>query len=72
MFVNDLEYDLMNYCLNQKGKWWANHIFRNEEVNCLYDKLRRVDAGAVICIVQNGDANYQKHIDLYNKIKIVN
>lgn len=66
----DLEHDLMRYCLKHKGKWWANHWFRNCEVNELYSKLRGLDAGTVICIVQSGDADYQKHIDYYeNTVK---
>jgi len=39
--IQDLEYDLMRYCLKRKGKWWANHCFRNKEVNNLYRKLRK-------------------------------
>ncbi len=39
--IQDMEYNLMCYCLKQKGKWWANHWFRNKEVNDLYYNLRR-------------------------------
>ena len=66
-WVHDLEHDLMNYCLRQKGKWWANHFLRNKEVDELYGKLRKVEMGTVIVIVQTGDSNYQKHIDFYEK-----
>ena len=38
--AEDLKHDIMKYCLKKKGKWWANHFFRNEEVNELYAKLR--------------------------------
>ena len=62
-FINDLEYDLKSYCLKQKGRWWANHLFCNKGVNDLYNKLRRIDAGTVIAIVGNGGPNYQEHID---------
>ena len=62
--MRDLECDLMTYCLKQKGKWWANHFFRNQEVSDLYATLRALDAGTVMCITQ-GDEDYQKHIDLY-------
>ena len=33
---NDVSYDVMEYCLNACGKWWANHFFRNKEVNEMY------------------------------------
>ena len=39
--IFDLEYDLMTYCIKKEGKWWANHFFRNKEVNDLYYKLRK-------------------------------
>jgi hypothetical protein len=42
-WIWDLEYDLMSYCLRQKGKWWANHFFRNREVNELYAELRKLN-----------------------------
>ena len=67
MFVRDLEHDLMAYCLKHKGKWWANHFFRNREVTDLYFQLRTLNAGTVMCITQ-GDENYQKHIDLYDNL----
>jgi len=38
--IMDLECDLMDYCLKKKGAWWANHFFRNKEVNELYAELR--------------------------------
>lgn len=38
--VFDLEEKLMTYCLKKKGEWWANHFFRNKEVNELYSELR--------------------------------
>lgn len=50
-FVADLECELMAYCLKQKGKWWANHCFRNRAVNKLYSKLRRLSAGEVMGLV---------------------
>ena len=39
-WINDKECELMKYCLKQKGKWWANHFFRNKEVDDLYIELR--------------------------------
>lgn len=57
-FANDVEYDLMKYCIKQKGKWWANHFFRNKEVNELYAKLRSVDIGTVIAIMGCGCSDY--------------
>ena len=69
-FVNDLEYDLMKYCLKLKGRWWANHFFRNREVNELYLELRSLDASTVVAIVNSGCNNYQRHIDFYeNAVK---
>jgi len=41
-WVADLEHDIMCYCLKEKGKWWANHFFRNKEVNDLYLKIRKL------------------------------
>ena len=38
--MDDIEYDLMSYCIKLKGKWWANHWFRNMDVNTLYGTLR--------------------------------
>ena len=49
--IADIEYDLMSYCLKHKGKWWANHLFRNKEVNVLYDRLRSQSFGTVIAIL---------------------
>jgi len=54
-WVYNLEYDLMEYCLKMKGKWWANHFFRNKEVNDMYAKLRKMDIADVYKIV-----NYSK------------
>jgi len=42
-FVGDMEYDLMGYCLDVEGKWWATHLFRNKEVNELYRYIRGQD-----------------------------
>ena len=36
----DTEYDIMCYCLKQKGTWWANHFFYNKEVGDLYSEIR--------------------------------
>ena len=66
-WIHDLEYDLMDYCIKHRGKWWANHFFRNIEVNNLYHYLRKFDPGTVIAIVSRGDSDYQRHIDFYNK-----
>lgn len=46
-FVGDLEFDLMSFCLKKKGRWWANHFFRNREVNELYAWLRQKSLGDV-------------------------
>lgn len=67
-FVADLECDLMSYCIKHKGRWWANHWFRNRKVNELYSKLRGLGIGTVIAIVGNGGPNYQKHIDFYENV----
>lgn len=59
-FVYDLEYDLMGFCLREKGKWWANRLFRNKEVNDRYDSLRGLSLDEVLDILRNeprrGDA----------------
>lgn len=64
-FMRDLEYELMCYCLKIKGRWWANHYFRNKSVNELYDKLRGVEVGTVMCIVQDGGPNYNRYLENY-------
>lgn len=66
-FIADMESDLMDYCLFQKGKWWANHFFRNREVNDLYGYLRRLDLGTIIAILGNGGPDYKKHIRFYEE-----
>jgi len=38
--MDDIEYDLMSYCIKLRGKWWASHWFRNDEVNRLYNTLK--------------------------------
>jgi hypothetical protein len=48
-----------------KGKWWANHFFRNREANTFYNHLRVQDLGTVIEILGCGCPNYQIHIDGY-------
>lgn len=71
-FTQDLEHDLWKYCLKHKGKWRAKLSFifgANKEVTELYDKLRALDPGTVICIVQNGGPDYQRHIDHFQKLK---
>jgi len=50
-FVADIEDKLMDYCLKHKGKWWANHFFRNKEVNELYSKLRGQKLITVLAIL---------------------
>lgn len=50
--IFDIEYDLMKYCLKKKGKWWANHFFRNKDVNDLYAQLRRRNLDEVLKIIE--------------------
>ena len=45
--MNDLEYELMSYCLKLKGKGLANHWFRNMDVNTLYGTLRSLSFSIV-------------------------
>jgi hypothetical protein len=52
-WIHELEYRLMSYCLKQKGKFWANHFFRNKEVNDLYSKLRKKNVDEVVEILDN-------------------
>ena len=51
-WINDLEYELMNWCLRARGKWWANHFFRNREVNVLYFVLRKNPPSNVCKIIE--------------------
>lgn len=67
-FIRDLEFDLMSYCLKQRGRWWANHFFRNREATELYKKLRGLDPGTVMAIVGCGCSDYEKHIRVYEEI----
>ncbi len=46
-YIYDAEYDLMSYCLNKKSKWWANHFFRNKEVDKLYSQLRKLSLSEI-------------------------
>ena len=39
-WIWDLEHDIMSHCLKERGKWWANHFFRNREVDDLYAEIR--------------------------------
>lgn len=57
-WVYDLEQELMDYCLQKKGKWWANHFFRNKEVSELYARLRRLSADEVRKILYHDE--YQR------------
>ncbi len=50
-FVADMEYALMSYCLKKKGRWWANHFFRNREVNEQYARLRIKPIGDIISFI---------------------
>ncbi len=68
-FVWGTEHDLMSYCLKYKGKWWANHFFRNKEVNNLYAELRIQDIGTVVSILEDNSSDYKKHIKLGNHVK---
>lgn len=68
-FVWKIEHNLMSYCLKHKGKWWANHFFRNKEVNNLYAKLRGQDISTVRAIFKDNSSDYKKHIKLGNQIK---
>lgn len=52
-WIFDLEYRLMSYCLKKKGRFWANHFFRNKEVNDLYSKLRKKSIDEVLEILEN-------------------
>jgi len=53
--IFDMERELMSYCIRNEGKWWANHFFRNKEVNQLYDKLRRLPSTIVMDLIQSND-----------------
>lgn len=69
--ISDLEYDLMEFCLREKGKWWANHYFRNKEVNDLYFKLRNLRAIDVFHII-GGTNNVDIEDKLYETENVVN
>ncbi len=66
--INDLEYDLMSYCLKLKGKWWANYFFKNKEVDELYDYLRKLDVGTVVAILGCGCSKYEEHIEFHKTV----
>jgi len=51
--IADLESELMSHCLKEKGKWWANHFFRNKEVNNLYSELRALPLDDIFEILKN-------------------
>ena len=51
MSLDDIEEELMSYCLKEKGKWWANHFFYNKEVNYLYSELRKLDLGTLFTLL---------------------
>ena len=65
-----LEYELMSYCLKYKGKWWANHFFRNKAANTLYARLRGFDIGTVIAILGSGWESHERHIMIAGKLSI--
>lgn len=69
--IDDLEYDLMKVCLKFKGKWWANHFFRNAEVNNMYQTLRKLDAGTVICIVNQAKKGVHPYITAYKQKQLL-
>ena len=60
MTVLDVEYDLMSYCLKYRGKWWANHFFKNKEVNTLYCYLRIQDLETVFSTLGDGGESARK------------
>lgn len=49
--TQDIEDGLMEYCIEKKGKWWANSLFRNVEVDDLYKRLRQKSASEVARIL---------------------
>lgn len=49
--IYDIEYDLMKWCLNEVGSWWANHFFYNKEVRMLYSRLRSLSIDVVLDII---------------------
>lgn len=60
MHWNDLEYEIMKYCLRREGKWWANHYFRNKEVNDLYYEILKLPLEQTQTLIQRG-MNERKH-----------
>ncbi len=61
--IPDMEWSLMSYCLKVKGKWWATHLFKNEEVKKLYARLRKEPLGTAVAIMGCGCRDWQRHID---------
>ena len=52
-FIGDLEHELMCYCLDKKGKWWANHFFYNKEVKELYAEKRKLPVSDIFILLEN-------------------
>ena len=50
--IADIEYSIMCHCVKAKGSWWANHFFRNKEVNEMYSKIRRMSLTDVYQIIE--------------------
>lgn len=54
--IDDLEYELMSYCVSAAGHWW-NHIpfCRTRKITALYIRLRREPSHVVRRIVATRD-----------------
>ena len=46
--MGDIQNQVMNLCLREKGSWWANHFFRNCEVNEMYEEVMSLPIGGIL------------------------
>ena len=58
----DMNQRIMSYALKHRGRWWANHFFRNREVDFLYQKIRALDFLTVGKIVDCGCSDWVSHV----------
>lgn len=51
--IKNTNHHLMTYCLEHKGKWWANRLFKNKEVKTLFDEIKETkDLGKILILLE--------------------
>jgi len=56
--IEDLEYDVLHFCIDRAGKWWATSLLYNKEVTSLYNKLKHLNNEDIVRYIMSSPEPY--------------